>query len=81
MNFFLAVFYHDVFSFITTGITDWDSTEEQDILARVLAESQQEYLDSLKKKNVQSNNNNNNNNRNKSRSASPEPCKSSKNPH
>ncbi|XP_074597093.1 OTU domain-containing protein 5-like isoform X2 [Brevipalpus obovatus] len=40
------------------GINDWDTTEEQDIIARVLAQSQQEYLDSLKKnkKNVQNSN-------------------------
>uniref|UniRef100_T1JSB4 ubiquitinyl hydrolase 1 n=1 Tax=Tetranychus urticae TaxID=32264 RepID=T1JSB4_TETUR len=31
------------------GISDWDTTEEQDIIARVLAQSQQEYLDSLKR--------------------------------
>ncbi|XP_015784583.1 OTU domain-containing protein 5-B [Tetranychus urticae] len=38
------------------GISDWDTTEEQDIIARVLAQSQQEYLDSLKR-NVNNNNN------------------------
>ncbi|RWS27629.1 OTU domain-containing protein-like protein [Leptotrombidium deliense] len=31
------------------GVTDWETPEEGDIIARVLAQSQQEYLDSLKR--------------------------------
>ena len=32
--------------FVSTGLTQWD---EDDILAQVMAQSQQEYLDSLRK--------------------------------
>lgn len=41
--------YNFTFFFLPLGISDWDTPEESDIIARVLAQSQQEYLDSLKR--------------------------------
>lgn len=47
-NFFFTFIHFDFFCSKTQGINDWDN-EDGDILRQVLAQSQQEYLDSLKR--------------------------------
>ena len=45
----LLIKHENVFNVLNVGINDWDN-EDGDILRQVLAQSQQEYLDSLKRK-------------------------------